>query len=373
MPVSLFGFFKKSPKRLYYPVKSHWYTRPRRETSLKISRKVFFGNVRTHFTRLFKNAFYFVLTGGAIALIFLVLFFSSYFSITNIQVVRQDFFMDSAAIENQLNEFIGKNIIFFSESRVVYTIQQNFPEFESIEVNKVLPHTLKIKLQNYPIVANLKAFYTLPKKEAATSETPEQLINPPSAEKPITGERDSAQATGQPATPAPPAEQVVINKQVLDNAFVLNNPQTGSQEDTTPIEQKSLLNRIGQAIFGKEENLELMTVTVVGLTQPIGDRQQVIAKPVMDFMMDSIQYFNNLFKTQIKAVEYRPEGREIHLKTEKGFEVWLTLEKDYKEQIDKLNTIYETAELNKENLSYVDLRVREKVIYCLRGTACDKE
>jgi len=38
-----------------------------------------------------------------------------------------------------------------------------------------------------------------------------------------------------------------------------------------------------------------------------------------------------------------------------------------------LKTIYEPAELNKEELSYIDIRVREKVIYCLRSSRCVKE
>jgi len=49
------------------------------------------------------------------------------------------------------------------------------------------------------------------------------------------------------------------------------------------------------------------------------------------------------------------------------------VDRDYKNQIDKMKTIYEPAELNKEDLAYIDLRIKDKVIYCVRGTRCDKK
>ena len=84
-------FGKKKPKRLYYPTGKKWYTQPRRKSRTSRSRKVFTHNIRTHFTRLFKNALYFTITGlifvdNLIAKIILILVFgfglSAIFTIT---------------------------------------------------------------------------------------------------------------------------------------------------------------------------------------------------------------------------------------------------------------------------------------------------
>jgi len=339
-------FRKKSPHRLYYPVKSRWFTKPR--LKVRSPRRAILGNMQSHVAKLLKNSMSFVLAGIGLAVLIGFLFLSSYFSVTKIEVVRQDFNINSAAIENHLNSFIGKNILFFPRAQAVNAILQKFPEFASITLNRQLPHTLKINLESYPIIANLRAFYVLPKPELAPVD--------------------------------PNAPLVTENKELMDHAFNLtgnknNNGETpvAAAEKQAPVEQKCLLNKIGQAIFDKEENLELITVTVIGLTQPIADREQVIPKETISYMLDTIQYFSNLFKMQVKAVEFRPAGRELRLKTDSHLVIWLTLEKDYKEQLDKLKTIYEPAELNKENLSYIDLRVKEKVIYCRRNTSCDKQ
>ena len=87
--------------------------------------------------------------------------------------------------------------------------------------------------------------------------------------------------------------------------------------------------------------------------------------------METLQYFNNLFEIQIEKVRYLPVAREIHLIADSDLRLWLTTEKDYKKQLDKLSIIYEAAELDKEEIAYIDLRVQEKVIYCSRGSRCN--
>jgi len=284
----------------------------------------------------------FVIAGIVCVILVILLFFSSYFSILNVEVLRQDFNIDTAAISNELNIYIGRNILFFPRSRIVNTIKDKFPEFSSIDVKKVLPNTVKVELEHHEIVANLRVYYILPKVETPPKEEDERLA-------------DIAEA--------------------LDMALSLEEeiPLSGKKEELTPIEQKCLLNRIGQAIFDQEENLELMTITIDGLSQPIEDRESVVVQDRMDYMLDAIRYFNNLFEMQVESIRYLPIAREVHLKADTGLIVWLTFEKDYKEQIDKLNIIYEAAEFDEDDIAYIDLRVREKVIYCPNGAKCSYE
>ena len=92
----------------------------------------------------------------------------------------------------------------------------------------------------------------------------------------------------------------------------------------------------------------------------------------MDYILDAIKYFTNVMQMEVKSVRYLPVAREVHLVTDGNLVLWLSTDKSYKEQIDKLHTIYKVAELEKEDLAYIDLRIKEKIIYCPRRTSCDR-
>ncbi len=333
-------FWKRKPKRLYYPTSSRWYTKPRNALRLSNPRKVFTNNIRTHFTRFFKNAVYFTIVIAVLAVLIMILLFSSYFSITSIDIVRENPNIDTSKISSELNGYLGNNLLFFSRDKITAKVQEKFPEFETVEVKKIFPHTIKVNLTSYPIVANLKAYYILPKAETALTEDQSKNVKQVQA--------------------------------ALETAFSLPGEKTAKKEQVAPIEQKCLINRIGQAIFDQEEDLELFTITIDNLTEPIQDRQMVMTKDRMDYISDVIKYFNNLFPMQVKSVRYLGVAREMHITTDNNIVIWLTFEKDYKEQLDKLNTIYKAAELNKEDIAYIDLRVQEKVIYCPARSLCNK-
>ena len=351
-------FRKKKPKRLYYPAKSKWYTRPRRRR-LSVKRpnrllKNSFGGIN----KIIKKLPYLIAVAIGFFLLIISLIFSSYFSIKNIQVVRENLNIDSAAIENKLNQYIGKNIVFFPRSKIYTTIQKDFPEFASVKVNKSLPSTIKIQLKSHTIVANLKAYH-LPAKKTDSKESTEStefnnavkdLLNPKSTE-----------GLSQPINP-------IGSEKTISGIFDLD--ATKKKDEPKPIEQKSLLNSVGQAIFDREESLEFITITIRGLTAPIKDREQMIERTHMSYVLNAIKYFKDVMKSEIVGAEYLKVAREIHLKTKKNLVIWISIERDFKTQIDKLQTIYEAAELNKENLSYIDLRVRNKLIYCQANARC---
>jgi cell division septal protein FtsQ len=273
------------------------------------------------------------------AVLIVILLFSSYLSITGIDVVRENPNIDTAAISNELQGYLGNNILFFNRAKITQKVQEKFPEFESVDVNKIFPHTIKVNLKSYPIVANLKAYYILPKVESDITEEEGKTI-----------------------------KEV---QDALETAFSISGEKTVEKEELTPIEQKCLLNSIGQAIFDQEEDLELITITIDNLVEPIQDRQIIIGKEHMDYISDAMRYFNNTFPMQVKSVRYLGVAREMHIKTDNNIVVWLTFEKDYEEQLDKLNVIYKTAELDKEDIAYIDLRVKEKVIYCPARSRCN--
>ncbi|RLB92999.1 MAG: hypothetical protein DRH76_10680, partial [Deltaproteobacteria bacterium] len=293
-----------------------------------------------HFTRLLKSFLLYVIIGVVFLGLLIFLLFSSRFAVSKIEIARDDLHIDSSAVTKLLTDYKGKSIFTFSKNKVSNLIHEAYPEFARIEVKKLLPNTIKIELETYEIVANIRAYYVLPKVEVELTEEDEEMLE-------IT--------------------------EALRTAFDLEaDTETEDKEKITPIEQKALLNRIGQAIFDREEDLQLMTMTIDGLSQPIEDREIIIPEIYMDYILDSIKYFTNLMQMEVASVRYLPIAREVHFKTDGNLTLWLSTMKDYREQIDKLHTIYKVAELDKEDLAYIDLRVKEKIIYCPRGTSCDR-
>ncbi len=335
-------FKKKKPKRLYYPTKSKWYRRPRRRKPAVPARKLFASNIRTGFSRVVKDAFLYIL--AFMALIFFVGFFllSNRFSINTIEVARSDLYIDNAAIINLLSDYKGKSIFRFSKADAQVLIEENFPEFSSVSVIKLLPDKIKIEVETHPVVANVRAFYLSPQVDSLLEDNEEN---------------EDTSDSG--------AESAVSFDEGTES-------HTESKESVTPVEQRALINSIGQAILNQEEDPELMTLTIEGLKKPIKDRKFVITTDEMQYLLDTIKYFNNLIKMEIKGVSYLTTAREIHLTTTNDLVLWLTVEKDYEKQLDKFNRAYKERALDQQSLAYIDLRPAEKVIYCPRGAACDQ-
>ena len=162
-------FWRKKPHRLYIPTKAHWYTRPR-HIFKNPQRSLWRRNTASFFARFFQNRF--ALWSISLGLIFSAILFgtSSYFAIKNIEVLREDFNIDSATIENELSPYIGNHILFFPRNRIIRAIQEKFPEFRLVTVKKVFPNTLKVNLISHDIVANLRVYYVLPKAEEVSLE-----------------------------------------------------------------------------------------------------------------------------------------------------------------------------------------------------------
>ena len=68
----------------------------------------------------------------------------------------------------------------------------------------------------------------------------------------------------------------------------------------------------------------------------------------------------------ITIIRYYPLEREMHFVFKSGYTIWLDLTKEINEQLTKLDKLY--GQLNR--LEYVDLRIKDKIIYCVKGDVC---
>jgi len=328
-------FRKKKSKRLYLPAKKKWYARQR-----PVKRKKFWvrGKKKTHLKRqinLFKQRwFYWILGGVGLLGLLLIFFFSTYLKIAEINVVRYDFNVNSAAIQDVLKPYIGENILLFDRDLVIQTVKENFEEYAQVHVKKELPNTLRVELEAQPLLFNVRASYILP-------EINDQEANP--EDEPLETDENN-----------PPEQEI-------------------PEEPIEPTEQLAILNGAGQVLLTQEENLELPTMVVEQLTHPLENKEILISPERLQNLQAAIERFEKAFPDQrIERVQYFPDGREVHLEVKNGLTLWITFQKDPVEQVDKLYSIYEPAALDQEDLAYIDLRIAEKVIYCPQGARCDQ-
>jgi len=73
----------------------------------------------------------------------------------------------------------------------------------------------------------------------------------------------------------------------------------------------------------------------------------------------------NIIELNIKEIKYYIIERELHIKTDNDTILIFNLDSDIKEQIEKI-TIFnkEHKNIEKSNIIYVDLRIKNKVFYC---------
>ena len=131
-------------------------------------------------------------------------------------------------------------------------------------------------------------------------------------------------------------------------------------------EQKFVINQIGYAIF---ENAEQKEVPVLFLQseKQFAVKTLAIEPKKLDPMVRAFTQFTALFGMKVPEGEWKKTQRELHLKTEKGFFVWIDLTADIDRQLLKLKRALTKLDIYNEPLAYIDLRIAgadsEKVIF----------
>ncbi len=130
--------------------------------------------------------------------------------------------------------------------------------------------------------------------------------------------------------------------------------------------QKFVLNQIGYAIFENAE-LEELPILTLRTDKTLPQKTIIIPPEKLAPMMTAFTKFQELFGLKVPAGEWKKTERELHLKVEKNFSVWLDLTGDIEQQLGKLKRALPKLDLYREPLEYIDLRIAgadyEKVIF----------
>jgi len=121
-------------------------------------------------------------------------------------------------------------------------------------------------------------------------------------------------------------------------------------------QKKFIINKIGLLVQQDFENQNLPYLKVrTEKVMELGD--YAIPREKLEYVLDAIYGYEELFGMGILDAEYLPKEREVHLKTEREFEIWLDTGLTLQEQYSKLKAILPELNIYTDSIAYIDLRI----------------
>lgn len=131
-------------------------------------------------------------------------------------------------------------------------------------------------------------------------------------------------------------------------------------------QKKFIINETGYLVGEDYENPNLPYIKV-RTEKALELREYVINKEKLSYILDAIYDFEDLFGMKVLDAEYKGREREVHLKTERDFIIWLDMTLTLQEQYNKLRRSIDKLNIYTDSLEYIDLRISsvkgERVIF----------
>ena len=281
--------------------------------------------------RLFRNMYYaihkkiarlssprIIYTSASIGLLVFVigmLFFSNFFIVSNVVVLRNSPFIPTDTIEKSLESSIGKNIFFVSTSGLENELKKSFPFIKTVTVSKMYPRVLQVTADSYQILATISE---------------------------IDGNESFLLA---------------------ENGSIIKGGETTSASISTG----SLLKMSVPSYKYEESKSQVLDPKVKLISG-----KQFIPKDHMDDLHKILKLFDKNFPFQIVSLMYLPLEEEIHITTDKGFVILIWLQEPVETQLYKLKwkAGEPTMSIINGNIAYVDLRIKDRIDICEKGEEC---
>lgn len=131
-------------------------------------------------------------------------------------------------------------------------------------------------------------------------------------------------------------------------------------------QKKFIINEAGYLVDQDYENPNLPYIKI-RTDKPLEINQYALSREKLEYVLDAIYDFEEIFGMKVLDAEYQPKEREVHLKTEREFTVWLDTSLTIQKQYSKLKSALSKLNIYTQSLDYIDLRISsvngEKVIY----------
>jgi len=82
-----------------------------------------------------------------------------------------------------------------------------------------------------------------------------------------------------------------------------------------------------------------------------------IPQDKLDYILEAIYEYEEIFGMKILSAGYKPREREVHLKTERNFIIWLDTRLSLQDQYSKLKKAMGELNIYTGSLEYIDLRI----------------
>jgi cell division septal protein FtsQ len=98
-------------------------------------------------------------------------FSSKYLSIRHIELIRSDFITNTEKIYLSVKHIRDKSIIFINKKALAEKIKEEHPYISLVEIDRIFPDTIRLKLSTYPILAKMQIHI------ASSEETQTVFVN----------------------------------------------------------------------------------------------------------------------------------------------------------------------------------------------------
>jgi cell division septal protein FtsQ len=326
-----FNSYKRPTRNRKTPLQKKSVKTPQKHTRLQKRKAAFKNKILIAFKGLLILALLASLIYGV--------FFTQLFEIQSIEVNGDDGTFDQQSdVQNYLDDYLGKNLLFFNIQIHTESLTENHPTLKSISVSKSLFHTLSAHLKTYENVANIEL-----QDEDGSKEF--HVIN----------EEGFVTLSGTILETLP---TIIMESNSLDSKLPTANISIPTEESDE---------------FPTTDNTEVTSPDEASPTPsssaPQSSMEALIDKETLNMLLQAKSDFEGKFDMSIIRIEYLKKARELHLHTERGFTVWIDLTKDLASQLNKLKKALTELNIYEANIDYIDLRISgqngEKVIYKL--------
>lgn len=153
---------------------------------------------------------------------------------------------------------------------------------------------------------------------------------------------------------------LTVHPVVANVLMTIDNTDVGKQQ------KKYLVNEEGLVVEENFENPNLPYLTMRIDAFP-ALRTTIITPEMLKKILDGIELFTAKFGLKVFDSEYMKVERELRIRTEKYFTVWIDLEQDFEKQLNKLKKALPKLDIYNTPLEYIDLRISgingDKIIY----------
>ncbi len=241
----------------------------------------------------------------------------------------------------QIMEYVKKaNIIFLKTDSLENHFVKTFKELKSVSITKNYPDRLQVTVVPLEIVAKWEYFYEMPKK----------------IKRGKMGSNKGSESIKSENTKNNTEEKNKIVKKIgylnKNNLFLEHNNTQEAQENA-------------EAEAAEEEKKEeiLTIVDKQPRTKEIQFYEIVKDGRYIPDIISAKAKLETVISRKITEVDYYRDAQEVYFIDDKGVAYWVYLEEDLLGQIQKLEYMLQEKNILKWRLSYIDLRINEKVIY----------